>query len=115
MQENIPTVIIHKSLIRKQLVLGAEKVAIKYLSIFVTCLALPAMMNVWREPLFCFLALCLALLFWCLGLFLLRLLAKHDRQFFSILLRCLSYQKTYTAKTQGGFVQKWNWHRNYKN
>jgi type IV secretory pathway TrbD component len=104
---------IHKSLIHKQLVLGAEKTALKYLSAFVFILIAPNALRLWNYPLFSIIGILFALLFWLLGIWFLRMLARRDKQFFAIFFRSLRYQRLYLAKTENSFKQKWRWHRNW--
>ncbi|MFM2345094.1 MAG: hypothetical protein RLZZ210_1707 [Pseudomonadota bacterium] len=104
---------IHKSLIHKQLVLGAEKNALKYLSAFVCILIIPNLLRLWEFPLFSCIGILFALVFWVLGLWFLRMLARRDKQFFAIFFRSLRYQRLYSSKTNNNFKHKWRWHRNW--
>ena len=106
---------IHKSLIHKQLILGAEKDALKYLSAFVGLLIVPNLLRLYDYPLISIAAMLCALLFWLLGLWFLRMLARRDKQFFAIFFRSLKYQRVYLSRTNEAFKQKWQWHRNWKN
>ena len=103
---------IHKSLIHKQLVIGAEKLALKFLSAFTFILAAPNVLRLWDFPIASIAGIFCSFMFWLLGLWFLRMLAKRDKQFFAIFFRSLRYQRFYLARTNKEFKKKWQWHRN---
>jgi type IV secretory pathway TrbD component len=91
---------IHPSLIRKQLVYGCEKIAFKYLTAFIACLGIPSgiLFNFyyWNH----FLALCLLIALWFFCIWILRILAKKDPDFFGVWVRQNQYNRYYPPKTQ---------------
>jgi type IV secretory pathway TrbD component len=94
------TLKIHPSLTRKQLIYGCEKLAFKYLTALMACLAIPSgiLFNFYRWN--NFLALCLLLMLWGFCILILRIFAKNDPDFFSIWLRQNRYRRYYPPKTQ---------------
>jgi type IV secretory pathway TrbD component len=91
---------IHPSLTRKQLTQGCEKLAFKYLTAFMACLAIPSgiLFNFYRWN--NFLALCLLVVLWFFCILILRIFAKNDPDFFSVWLRKNRYNSYYPPKTQ---------------
>jgi type IV secretory pathway TrbD component len=97
---------IHQSLIRKQLILGCEKIALRYLCALLGVVAYFAIKNMFNSFAYGAIALLLVIILWVVGLLFLQILARRDKQFFAILIRYFSYQKFYPAITDDTFVRK---------
>lgn len=97
---------IHQSLIKKQLFLGANKKAVYALSFFcaLPLFGLGGLIRIYT--LNGFISCIACILAWCLGMILLRLIAKYDEDFFIVATRYLKYQKYYPAITFNNFISK---------
>jgi type IV secretory pathway TrbD component len=97
---------IHQSLIRKQLFLGANKLAVYALVIICAIPLIPLGGLLRIYTLQGFISFFACVLTWVLGLMLLRLLARYDASFFTVAFRYLKYQKYYPAITSSKFKAK---------